>query len=131
MATLEGVAALGDLKVALAGRRFGDSKVASTALAVSPAVTAIDCAQGETFAFKMRASSVFKIGNPTNADTGSEIHLHILGVTTFGTLVFDSLYALTGAIATFSTAKVKSIGFKWNPLTSKWTETYRTTSKAG
>lgn len=131
MATLEGIAALGDLKTALSGRRFGDSKVASTALAVSPALTAIDCAQGETFSYKMRATSVFKIGNPVNGDTGSEIHLHILGVTTFGTLVFDTAYALTGAIATFSTGKVKSLGFKWNPLTSKWTETYRTTSKAG
>lgn len=131
MATTDALSALGDVKAALAGRRFGDSKVASTALAVSPAVTTVDCAQGETFAFKMRATSVFKLGNPTNADTGSEIHVHISGITTFGTLVFDSAYAVTGAFATFSTAKVKSIGFKWNPLTAKWTETYRTTSKTG
>lgn len=131
MAKIEGMAALGDVRAALAGRRFGDSGVASTALAVSPALTAIDCAQGEAFSFKMRASSVFKIGNPSNYDSGSEVHLHISGVTTFGTLVFDTLYALTAAFATFSTGKVKSIGFKYNTLTGKFTETYRTTSKTG
>lgn len=131
MARSAAPAALGDVVASLAGRTFGDSGVASTALAVSPALTTIDCALGDTFALKMRASSAFKIGNPTNPGSGGEINLHILGVTSFGTLVFDSAYALTGALATFSTGKVKSIGFKFNPLTQKWTETYRTTSKAG
>lgn len=131
MARVQGLAALGDIAGALAGRTFGDSGVASTALAVSPALTTIDTTLGDSFAFKMRASSVFKIGNPTNPQSGAEINLHILGITTFGTLVFDSAYALTGAFATFSTGKVKSIGFKYNALTSKWTETYRTTSKSG
>jgi hypothetical protein len=131
MARSAAPAALGDVVASLAGRTFGDSGVASTALAVSPALTTIDTSLGDTFAFKMRASSAFKIGNPTNPGSGGEINLHILGVTSFGTLVFDSAYALTGALATFSTGKVKSIGFKYNPLTGKWTEFYRTTSKAG
>jgi hypothetical protein len=131
MARSAAPAALGDVVASLAGRTFGDSGVASTALAVSPALTTIDASLGDNFAFKMRASSAFKIGNPSNAQSGAEINLHILGVTTFGTLVFDTAYALTGAFATFSTGKVKSIGFKFNSLTGKWTEIYRTTSKAG
>lgn len=131
MARVQGLAALGDIAGALAGRTFGDSGVASTALAVSPALTTIDTTLGDSFAFKLRASSVFKIGNPTNYGDGSELHFHFLGVTTFGTVVWDTLYALTGSLASFSTGKVKSIGFKFNKLTGKFTETYRTTSKSG
>src|SRR4051794_29987215 len=119
MAKTEGMAALGDVRAALAGRRFGDSAVLSTALAVSPALTAVDASLGESFSFKLRATSVFKIGNPSNYDSGTELHFHFMGVTTFGTLVWDSLYALTGSIATFSTGKVKSIGFKYNALSGK------------
>jgi hypothetical protein len=131
MARATGLAALGDILGALAGRTFGDSGVASTALAVSPALTPIDCSLGDTFSYKLRASSVFKIGNPTNPGAGAELNFHFTGVTTFGTLVWDTAYALTGALATFSTAKIKSIGFKFNTLTGKFTETYRTTSKSG
>jgi hypothetical protein len=131
MARAGNVAALGDVVNALAGRTFGDSGVASTALAVSPALTAIDASLGDSFAYKLRASSVFKIGNPTNYGDGTELNFHFLGITSFGTVVWDTLYQLTGALATFSTAKVKSIGFKYNKLTGKFTETYRTTSKSG
>lgn len=131
MARFANAAALGDVVAALAGRTFGDSGVASTALAVSPATTAIDASLGDNFAFKIRASSVFKLGNPTNYGDGTELNFHILGITSFGTLVFDTLYQVTGAFATFSTGKVKSIGFKYNKLTGKFTETYRTTSKGG
>lgn len=131
MARSGNLAALGDVVAALAGRTFGDSGVASTALAVSPALTPVDCSIGDTFSYKLRATSVFKIGNPSNAGTGSELNFHFTGVTTFGTLVWDTAYALTGALATFSTAKIKSIGFKYNALTGKFTETYRTTSKTG
>ena len=131
MARAASVAALGDVVAALAGRTFGDSGVASTALAVSPALTAVDCSLGDTFSYKIRATSVFKIGNPSNAGPGSELNFHFTGITTFGTLVWDTAYALTGALATFSTAKIKSIGFKYNVLTAKFTETYRTTSKSG
>ena len=131
MTRFANAAALGDVVAALAGRTFGDSGVASTALAVSPALTAVDCSLGDTFSYKLRASSVFKIGNPTNISDGAEVNLHVQGITTFGTLVFDTLYQTTAAFATFSTGKVKSIGFKWNALTGKFTETYRTTSKSG
>lgn len=129
MARASNIAALGDIVAALAGRSFGDA--GTVALAVSPALTPIDCSKGDTFSFKIRASSVFKIGNPTNYSDGSQIVLNILGITTFGTLVFDTLYQTTGALATFSTGKVKSIAFTWNALTGKFTEIWRTTSKNG
>ncbi len=131
MAKTEGLAALGDIRGALAGRRFGDAAVLSTALAVSPALTPVDAAQGESFSYKLRATSVFKIGNPSNYDSGTELTFHFMGITTFGSVVWDSLYALTGAISVFTTGKVKSIAFKYNALSGKFTETWRTTSKAG
>lgn len=129
MARFANAAALGDIVNALAGRTFGDG--GSVALAVSPALTPIDCSLGDTFSFKIRASSVFKVGNPTNYGNGSQIILNVQGITTFGTLVFDSLYQTTAAFATFSTGKVKSIAFVYNSLTGKFTEAWRTTSKSG
>jgi hypothetical protein len=114
---------------ALSGRSFGDA--GTVALAVSPALTPVDASLGDTFSFKIRATSVFKLGNPTNFGNGSEVTFNVLGITTFGTLVFDTLYQTTGAFATFSTGKVKSISFKFNSLTGKFTETFRTTSKSG
>ena len=122
-------AALGDVVLALAGRVFGDG--GTVTLAVSPALTAIDASQGDTFSFKIRATSAFKIGNPTNYKDGTVLTFNILGITTFGTLVFDSLYQTTGAFATFSTGKVKTIQFGYNALTGKFTELLRTTSKSG
>jgi hypothetical protein len=122
-----GIAALGDLVAALAGRAFGSG----TALtyAISPAKTAVDASQGSDFTLKMAATSVVKIGNPTNYDDGTELVFHIQGITTFGTIVWDTLYQTTGAFATFSTAKVKSIGFRYVAGLGKFTELFRTTSK--
>lgn len=125
----QAAAALGDVVQALAGRAFGDG--GAVVLAVSPALTPIDLSQGDTFSFKIRASSVFKVANPTNYGSGSQVILNVLGITTFGTLVFDTLYQTTGAFATFSTGKVKSIAFAYNALTGKFTEIWRTTSKSG
>lgn len=129
MARLGNAAALGDVVNGLAGRTFGDA--GTVTIAVSPALTAIDCSLGDTFSFKIRATSVFKVGNPTNYGVGSQVILNVQGITTFGTLVFDTLYQTTGAFATFSTGKVKTIAFAFNALTSKFTELYRTTSKSG
>jgi hypothetical protein len=77
----------------------------------------------------MAATSVVKIGNPTNYDDGSEVNLHIAGITSFGTIVWDTLFQTTGALATFSTGKTKSIGFRYVAALGKFTELYRTTSK--
>ncbi len=120
---------MGDVNDALGGRAFG---AAPTVLyAISPATVTIDCSLGSDFYMKMAASSVVKIGNPTNYQGAEEITIHIAGITTFGTIVWGTLYATTGSLATFSTGKVKSIGFKYLPQTGKFTETYRTTSKTG
>lgn len=121
-----GIAAVGDLVQALAGRNFGSS---TATYAISPAKTAIDASLGSDFYLKMAASSVVKIGNPTNYDDGSEVVIHIAGITTFGTVVWDTLYQPAGALATFSTGKVKSIGFRYVPALGKFTETFRTTTK--
>lgn len=122
-----GIAAVGDLVHALAGRGFGSG----TALvyAVSPAKVVVDASQGSDFTLKMAASSVVKIGNPINYDDTTEITFHIQGITTFGTIVWDTLYGTTAALATFSTGKTKSICFKYIPGLAKFTELYRTTSK--
>lgn len=120
-------AALGDVVSALAGRVFGDG--GAVTLAVSPALTAIDASQGDTFSFKIRASSVFKIGNPTNYKDGTVLTFNVGGITTFGSLVWDTLYQTTGAFATFSTGKVKTIQFGYDVRQGKFTELSRTTSK--
>jgi hypothetical protein len=122
-----GISAVGDLVAALAGRGFGSG----TALtyAISPAKTTVDLSQGSDFVMKMAASSVVKVGNPTNYSDGSEFVLHIQGITSYGTIVWDTLYSTTGAIATFSTGKVKSIGFRYVAGLGKFTELFRTTSK--
>lgn len=120
---------LGDVRDALAGRAFGYG--GAPVVAVSPATTPIDASLGSDFLITMRATSVFKIANPTNDDDATELVFHIKGITTFGSLVWGTAYALTGAIATFSTAKVKSIAFRKVPgLTTQYTELWRTTSKA-
>lgn len=111
---------LGDVKLALAGRAFGS---AALTYAISPAKTAVDASAGDLFTFKMPASSVVKIGNPTNYDDGTEITFLVSGITTFGTIVWDSLYVLSGAFATFSTAKSKTITFKYSPAKSKFFQT--------
>lgn len=120
---------LGDVGAAFAGRAFGSG--GALTYAISPLKVAVDASLGEQFTLKMAATSVVKVGNPTNYDEGSKLVFHIQGITSFGTIVWDTLYQLTGAIATFSTGKVKSIGFKYNPFSGKFTETYRTTSKSG
>jgi hypothetical protein len=120
---------LGDVRDALAGRAFGYG--GAPTVAVSPTKTAIDASLGSDFLIQLRASSVFKIGNPTNDDDSTELVFHLKGITTFGTVVWDTAYALTGAIATFSTAKVKSIAFRKVPgLTTQYREIWRTTSEA-
>lgn len=122
-----GIAAVGDLVAALAGRAFGSG----TALtyAISPAKTAVDASQGEHFTLKMAASSVVKIGNPTNYADGTKLTFHIQGITSFGTIVWDTLYQTTTSFATFSTGKTKSISFAYVAGLGKFTELYRTTSK--
>lgn len=122
-----GIAALGDLVQALAGRNFGSG--GALTYAISPAKVSPDLSTGRQFTLKMAATSVVKIGNPTNYDDDSEFVLHIQGITSFGTIVWDTLYSTTGALATFSTGKVKSIGFAYNPALGKFTELFRTTSK--
>jgi len=129
MPSKQALAALGDVAAALAGRVFGDG--GAVTLAVSPALTAIDAGQGDTFSFKIRASSVFKIGNPTNYRDGTVLTFNVLGITSFGSIVWDTLYQTTAAFATFSTLKVKTIQFGYNANTGKFTELLRTTSKAG
>lgn len=129
MPNKQAVGAVGDIQAALAGRVFGDG--GTVTIAVSPALTAIDASQGDTFSFKIRATSAFKLGNPTNYRDGTVLTFNVLGITTFGTLVFDTLYQTTAAFATFSTGKVKTIQFAYNALTGKFTELLRTTSKAG
>ena len=129
MARSSGMAALGDVVTALAGKTFGDG--GTVVIAVSPALTPIDASAGDTFSFKLRATSVFKIGNPTNYGPGTILTFNILGITSFGTIVWDTLYQTTGAFATFSTGKVKTIQFGYNQLTGKFTELLRTTSKSG
>lgn len=123
-----GGATLGDVADALGGQALGYSPLT---YAISPAKAVVDASLGRDFAFKMVASSIVKVANPTNAAPESEIVFHILGITTFGTLAFDTLYQTTAALATFSTGKVKSIAFRWNGLSQKWTEVWRTTSKSG
>lgn len=121
-----GIVALGDIVRALAGASFGSS---TATYAISPLKTSIDSSLGSDFVLKMAASSVVKIGNPTNYDDGTEVVLHVQGITSFGTIVWDTLYQTTGAFATFSTGKVKSIAFKYVPGLGKFTELFRTTSK--
>lgn len=122
-----GVAATGDIVAALAGANFGSGS--ALVYAISPAKVSPDLSTGRQFTMKMPATSVAKIGNPINYDDGSEFVLHVQGITTFGTIVWDTLYQTTGAFATFSTGKVKSIAFAYNPGLGKFTELYRTTSK--
>jgi hypothetical protein len=110
---------LGDVKAALAGRAFGDVPVT---YAISPAKTVVDASAGDVFTFKMPATSVVKIGNPTNYDVGTEITFLVSGITSFGTIVWDTLYVLNGAFATFSTAKSKSIAFKYVAAKSKFVQ---------
>lgn len=110
---------LGDVKAALAGRAFGDVPVV---YAISPAKTVVDASAGDVFTFKMPASSVVKIGNPTNFDVGSELTFLVSGITTFGTIVWDSNYVLSGAFATFSTGKSKVITFKYVAAKSKFVQ---------
>src|SRR3954471_157140 len=99
---------LGDVRDALAGRAFGGGP--NLTYAISPAKTTVDASLGSDFFFKMPASSVVKIGNPSAGtyDDSTELVFHIGGITTFGTIVWDTLYQLTGAIATFSTGKTKT-----------------------
>lgn len=110
---------LGDVKAALAGRAFGS--VALT-YAISPAKTVVDASAGDQFTFKMPASSVVKIGNPTNYDDATELTFLVSGITTFGTIVWDTLYVLNGAFATFSTGRSKAIQFKYFPSKSKFVQ---------
>lgn len=110
---------LGDVKAALAGRAFG---AAALTYAISPAKTVVDASAGDLFTFKMPATSVVKIGNPTNYDDGTEITFLVSGITTFGTIVWDTLYVLSGGFATFSTAKSKVISFKYVPSKSKFVQ---------
>lgn len=121
-----GIAALGDLVQALEGLNVGYK---AATYAISPSTTTIDCSLASDFYFKMPATSVVKIGNPTNYGSSSEVNIHVLGITSFGTIVWGTLYQTTGAFATFSTGKVKSIGFRYVPGLAKFTEVYRTTSK--
>lgn len=121
---------LGDVKNALAGRAFGAGANLSVVGSASPAKLAIDASLGEEFVIQMAASSAFKIGNPTNYGDGTQLLFHIVGITSFGTLVWDTLYQLTGSIATFSTGKTKSIAFRYNSKLGKFTELYRTTTKS-
>src|SRR6184192_1223950 len=93
---------LGDVKLALGGRAFGGS---SLVYAISPAKTVVDTSKAGTFFVKMPATSVVKIGNPTNDADGSELTFIIQGITTFGTIVWDTAYKVAGAFATFSTGK--------------------------
>lgn len=108
---------LGDVKAALAGRAFGS--VALTYL-ISPLKTVVDASAGDLFTFKMPATSVVKIGNPINYDDGTELTFLVSGITSFGTIVWDTLYVLSGAFATLSTAKSKTISFKYSPAKSKF-----------
>ncbi len=124
-----GGVAQGDVNSWAGGRAFGAAPTVT--YAISPLTTTLDCSLGSDFYMKMPASSVAKIGTPTNYDDGTEITLHIAGITSYGTIVFASIFANTGSIATFSTGKVKSIAWKYLAQTGKFTEIYRTTSKAG
>jgi hypothetical protein len=118
---------LGDVKDAIAGRAFGTAP--AVVYAISPLKAVVDASLGSEFVMKMAATSVVKIGNPTNYDDGTELRFHIAGITSFGSLVWDTLYSLTGALATFSTGKTKSIAFVYVPSLAKFTEIWRTTSK--
>ena len=118
---------LGDVKAALAGRGFGGSALT---YAISPTKTAVDASLGDTFYVKMPATSVVKIGNPTNYDEGTELTFIVLGITTFGTIVWDTLYKPAGAFATFSTGKVKTVTFKYVSALSKFYETNRSGAAA-
>ena len=120
---------LGDVKAALAGRAFGS--VALT-YAISPAKTVVDASAGDLFTFKMPATSVVKIGNPTNYDDGTELTFLVSGITPFGTIVWDSLYVVAGAtfFATFSTAKSKVITFKYSPAKAKFVQVSAATARS-
>jgi hypothetical protein len=111
---------LGDVKAALAGRAFGDVPVT---YAISPAKTVVDASAGDVFTFKMPATSVVKIGNPINFDVGTEINFLISGITSFGTIVWDTNYVLNGAIATFTTGRSKLVTFKYIAAKSKFVQT--------
>ncbi len=114
---------LGDVKASLAGRSFGDFPLT---YAISPAKTVVDCSKGDVATFKMPATSVVKIGNPTNYDVGSEITFLVSGITTFGTIVWDTNYVLNGAFATFSTGKSKAITFKYVAAKGKFVNLFIT-----
>lgn len=122
-----GGTALGDVRDTLGGRAFSGINVAYQ---ISPAKTVIDCSQGSDFYFKLPQTSVVKIGNPTNYDDGTEVAIHILGITTPGSIVWDTLYKTTGALAAFTTAKVRSIGFRYIPPLGNFQEVWRTTGKS-
>lgn len=118
---------LGDVKLALGGRAFGTS---SLVYAISPAKTTVDASKGGTFFVKMPATSVVKIGNPSNDLDGSEMTFIVQGITSFGTIVWDTKYKLAGAFATFSTAKLKTISFRYVANLDQYIEVARSGAAA-
>ncbi len=119
---------LGDVRDALAGRSFGSVAPVAAYTPTSALGTTIDCSLGSDFYVKVKASSVLKIGTPTNFDDGSEVFVHIQGITTGAIPIFSTGYSTIAAAISTATGKMCSYQFRYVGVIGKWVEVGRTQS---
>lgn len=121
---------LGDVKLALSGRAFGEVTPAS---AFSPSKVVIDCSLGDTFSpvIKAAAATVHRISAPINYADGSEVTLVFKSSATLSTVVFSTsassaTWGLASGTFTLVASKTRMVQFKYVAALNKFIELSRT-----